>query len=319
MTYLSFLFFYFILFSMNILKRYAIKKIIVSTLCLLLFIMFYFLPTHEKEDIELNINDNKTMNVIYMLDNDNYVSRVNAYFDSNGLKDEIKKKIDILTNGSEDLYNFYPLIPNKTKLNSIKVDKNKVTLDFSKEFLSVNKYLEESMIEAILYTITEINGIDTLYINVEGRELRNLPNSHKDIPYPLKRSYGVNKEYNLNSLDNVNKTTVYFSKEKEGYNYYVPITQINNNDDNKIDIIIEELKSSINAQNDLNSYFDQKTKLINYNIEEDKIELMFNDFIFNNDKYIKEEQFVLVNSIFENYEIDEININNKYFFKRNNT
>lgn len=298
--------------SMNKLKDYALNKIIVSTICLILLGLFYFIPTHEKINTEVNILDEKTSNVIYMLDSDNYVSRVTTFFDSDSLSDEIKKKIEILTNGSDELYNFYPLIPSKTKLNSVKIDKNKVTLDFSKELLNVNKYMEENMIEAILYTITEINGIDTVYINVEGNELRNLPNSHKDIPYPLKRSYGINKDYDLNSFNDIDKTTVFFSKD----DYYVPITEITNRNEDKIEIIVEELKSSINAQKNLNSYFDQNVKLVDYKISKNKIDLSFNDYIFNNEEYFDKEKFILVNSIFENYNVKEININNKYNFKR---
>ncbi len=302
---------------MNKLKDYALNKITVSTICLVLLGIFYFIPTHDDIKTEVNINEDKTLNVVYMLDDDNYVSRVTTYFDSKNIEDEIKKKIDILTNGSNELYNFHPLIPKETKLNSVKVNKNKVTLDFSKEMLSVNKYMEEAMIEAILYTITEINGIDTVYINVDGVELRNLPNSHMDIPYPLKRSYGINKEYNLNSLNDISKTTIYFSKTDDDYNYYVPVTEVSNKDNDKIDIIIEELKSTINAQNNLNSYFDENTKLIDYKLEDDKLELKFNDYIFNNSEYADEEKFVLVSSLFENYDVNEITINNKYNFKRN--
>ena len=301
---------------MNKLKSFAINKVVVSTICLLLFGLFYFYPTHEEIKTEVNEEENKTINVIYMLDKDNYVSRVTTFFDSKNIEDEITNKINILTNGSNDLYDFYPLIPKNTKLNSIKVNKNKVTLDFSKELYNVSKYLEESMVEAILYTITEINGIDTLYINVDGIPLRNLPNSHMDIPYPLKRSYGINKEYNLNSLNDISKTTVFFSKSSDMYNYYVPVTSISNKNNEKIDIIIEELKSSINSQNDLNSYFDMKTKLIDYKIKDNKIELKFNEYIFNNEETQEEEKFILTNSIFENYDINEININDKYVFKR---
>ena len=301
---------------MNKIKNYAIKKIVISTTCLLLFGLFYFYPTNDSIKTEINVNDNKTEYVIYMLDSDNYVSRVTMFFDSDSIIEEIKKKIDILTNGSEELYNFYPLIPKNTKLNSVKINKNEVTLDFSKEFLKVNKYLEESMIESILYTITEINGIDTVYINVENEPFRNYPNSHKDLPYPLKRSYGINKEYNLNDLNNVNNTTVFFSKTKDDYKYYVPITEVNNKNEEKIDIIIEELKSSVNAQNNLNSFLNQKTRLIDYKIDNKKIELNFNEYFFNNKELQNDLGFILTSSIFENYNVNEIIINNKYNYKR---
>ena len=109
---------------MNKLKSFAINKVVVSTICLLLFGLFYFYPTHEEIKTEVNDEENKTINVIYMLDKDNYVSRVTTFFDSKNIEDEIRNKINILTNGSSELYDFYPLIPKNTKLNSIKVNKS---------------------------------------------------------------------------------------------------------------------------------------------------------------------------------------------------
>ena len=47
-------------------------------------------------------------------------------------------------------------------LNDVKVEKDAVYLDFSSEILTVNKYIEEEMIEAIVYSVTEINGINSV-------------------------------------------------------------------------------------------------------------------------------------------------------------
>ena len=290
-------------------KRYAINKITVSTMCLILLLMFYMLPTNNKIDTVINENENKKENVLYMLDDDNYVSKVISYYDEKSIIENIKKKINILTYGDESLNNFYSLIPKNTRLNSIKVDKDNVYLDFSKELMEISEYLEEEMIESIIYSLTEINGINNIYISVDGAKLNKLPNSDKELPYPLTRKYGINKEYNINSLNDITKTTIIFSKIDNNYKYFVPITKVSNISEDKIDIIIEELKSGVNAQNNLNGYISEKVSLEKYEITDDKINLVFNDYIFSDDskKVILEEvKYAISESIFENYDVNEV-------------
>ena len=279
-------------------KRYAIKKIMVSTLGLILLLMFYFFPTKEELNSEI-IKDNSSKQIVYLLDDDNYVSQVVTYFDTNSIEDNIKKRIDILKTG---INGFYPLLNNSIKLNSVKVDKDKVYLDFSSELLNINDYVKEYMIESITYSLTEINGINDIYITVNNNRV-------DFIEYPLNRNYGINKEYNINNLDHLNKTTVFFSKTKDDINYYVPVTKISNLSSDKIDIIIYELKSSINSQNNLNSYINDNLKLVNYNIEDNKMNLIFNNYIFNNDKILESVSYEISSSIFENYDVNEITFN----------
>ncbi len=275
-------------------KKFALNKIAVSTICLVLLSMFYFLPSHKNINITTNINKNKKESIVYLLDNDNYVSKVISYYDENSIEDLIRNKIDILTNGSEELSDFKPLIPKNTKINSLKIDKDNLYIDFSKEIKMVNKYIEEKMIEAIVYSLTEVNGINNIYISVDGEKLDNYD-------YPLTRSYGINKEYDITNLFNLNKVTIVFSKNIDGLNYYVPVTKISNDKTNKVEIIIKELKSSINAQNKLNSYLTDNIKLVNYNYKDNIMTLTFNKPIDNDSKLLIEE------SIKENYNVNKFN------------
>ena len=295
---------------MKIIKRYFINKIVVYTLCLFLIILFYFVPT--KEEVKYNVVEQKDLkeSVVYLLDNDEYLSRVILYYDNKTIESEINNIINILINGSDEYSFFHPLIPKNTKVNSIKIDKDSVYIDFNNKILDVNKYYEEQMIEAIVYSLTEINGINNIYISVNGKRLDKLPNSKISLPYPLTRKYGINKEYDLNSLFGVNKTTIYFSKNVDDYSYYVPVTKINNDKSDKIQIIISELKSSVNSVNNLNSYLDDKTKLIDYNISDKSIELVFNDYLFSDKKVLESVEYIISSSIFENYEVDKLIINN---------
>ena len=307
-------------------KKYIKNKIVVYTLILILLCLFYFVPTGETFEIEI-VNDNKNYdkNVVYLLDDDNYVSQVITYFDNTSITEDIKNKINVLIHGDNNLNNFYSLIPKTTILKNVKVDKDNVYLDFNKEILNVNEYMEESMIESIIYTLTETNGINNIYINVDGKPLKELPNSKKEIPYPLTRDYGINKKYDLTSFNDIDKTTIFFAKTNEEFTYYVPVTKISNTISDKIDIIIEELKSTVNSQDNLNSYINNNVKLVSKEINDEKINLIFNNYIFsdlNNKTILEEVKYIISESIFENYDVKEVSFssetdkNTKFIIKK---
>lgn len=307
-------------------KKYIKNKIVVYTLILILLCLFYFVPTGETFEIEI-VNDNKNYdkNVVYLLDDDNYVSQVITYFDNSSVTEDIKNKISILIHGDNNLNNFYSLIPKTTILKNVKVDKDNVYLDFNKEILNVNEYMEESMIESVIYTLTETNGINNIYINVDGKPLKELPNSKKEIPYPLTRDYGINKKYDLTSFNDIDKTTIFFAKTNEEFTYYVPVTKISNTSSDKIDIIIEELKSTVNSQDNLNSYINNNVKLVSKEINDEKINLVFNNYIFsdlNNKTILEEVKYIISESIFENYDVKEVSFstendkNTKFIIKK---
>ena len=286
------------------------NKIFVSTLVFGLLVLFYLVPS-PSFDMEVVEEENKKgkENVVYLLDEDNYVSRVISYYEESDIEALIREKIKILINGDKSLGKFYSLIPKNTILKDVKVEKNSVYLNFNKEFLSVNKYLEESMIEAIVFSLTEINGINNVYINVDSKKLTKLPNSGREIPYPLTRSFGINKKYDLNSLNELDKTIVYFVKTCDEVEYYVPVTKVSNTSGSKIDIIIEELKSTVNAQENLNSYVSSNIELVDSEITDEKVNLIFNDFIFSDasSKVILEEvKYVVSQSVFENINVKEV-------------
>ena len=50
----------------------------------------------------------------------------------------------------------------------------------------------------------------------------------------MTREYGVNKIYDLTSFRNVTKTTTYYIGKHENTLYYVPVTEITNNEKEKI-------------------------------------------------------------------------------------
>lgn len=298
------------------LKKSAIRRIMVSTLALIIVSVLYFLPSNEKslalkQTVEyVSVDDTP----IYLVNPDLYVVRTNIATNSKDNISLIKELIEALTIGnSKKEYiseHFQQVIPENTKLLNISLESGLLKLDFSKEFLNGSKDMEELMIEAIIYSLTEIDGVKEIMIFVEGTKLEVLPQSKIKLPNTLDRSYGINKVYNITSLKGLSKTTIYYIGEYNDIIYYVPVTKIeNDNGNNKIEIIIDELKSSPIYETNLMSYLASSVELENYEELENQVILSFNNEIFSNfeeQSILEEVKYSISLSIEDTLNVDEV-------------
>lgn len=299
------------------LKRKALRKIFISLSCILLIGILYLFPD-KNEPIKTNITKNNNTNIIYLVDNNNYVSRVSTILTSTKLEDKIKEIINILTIGSNNYIRegFTKVIPKNTKLIDINIENNLVKLNFSKELLNVSLENEEKMIESIVYSITSLDNIKYVSLYVDGNILNKLPKSNKNMNTILDRDIGVNKEFNITNVNNISKTTIYYMSKYNNYYYYVPVTKIDNNDKNKIEIIIKELTGNKLLNTNLISYLNSNTELLSYNETDKTLLLNFNEGILediNTNNILEEVSYSINLSIKENYNVDEVlyYVNNK--------
>ena len=247
---------------------------------------------------------------IYLLDDDNYLVRTNQYVINDNELNNIKEKINYLIIDSKNNIlinnNYQPTIPKNTKIIDIKIDNDIIKINFTKELLNVSSKSEEKMIESLIYTLTESNNINGIMIFVEGNILNKLPNSNKALPPLLTRDYGINKNYNLDNYKNTNHTTIYYIKDHN----YLPVTFINNDSKEKIEVIIEELKSNSLNQTNLISYLKANAILEDYEILNDSINLSFNKYIFedlNSQEILEEVKYAIYLSVRDNYHVKEVN------------
>jgi len=292
------------------LKRKALKKIFISLSCLGIFLIIYLFPTKDTE-LNTNIISTSETNVIYLKDNNNYISRVSTVLTSKSKQDKIKEMIEILTIGSNKYVRdgFNKVIPKNTKLINITIEDKLVKLNFSENLLNIDINNEEKMIEAIVYSITSLDNIDYVSIYVEGKILNKLPNSKKNLETILDRTIGINKEFNITTITDTTKTTIYYISKYDDYYYYVPITKIMNNNVSKIEVIIKELTSSKMLNTNLMSYLNSNTELLSYNETDESLLLNFNDSILtdiNTNNILEEVTYSINLSIKDNYDINEV-------------
>ena len=292
---------------MLLITTFLKRKILLFSLIIVvlgIYILF------NKKELPNTTYQNVNNDYVYLLDNDNYLVRTNQYVDSDSELNNIKEKINYLIINSKNNIlinnNYQPLIPENTRIIDLKIDNDILKINFSKEFLNVNAKNEEKMIEALIYTLTESNNINGIMLFVDGSILDKLPNSNNVLPPLLTRDYGINKTYNLNSYKNVNHTTIYYIKNHN----YLPVTFINNDSKEKIEVIIEELKSNSLNQTNLISYLKANAILEDYEILNDSINLSFNKYIFedfNSKEILEEVKYAIYLSIRDNYHIKEVN------------
>lgn len=311
------------------LKRMSIKKIMVSTAAIIILLIIYLIPDNRKE-IELKNKDieytyNNITDTIYLIDKNNYVARTNITSCNCNDIDKAKNLLDSLTiegKKSSIIPNgFRSIIPPDTTILNIELKDKILTIDFSKEFLDVSEVEEEKMIEAIIYTLTSIKGIDKITIKVEGNILTNLPHSKKIIPSVLDRSYGINKEYELTTINNIDSYTVYYINKYNDNNYYVPVTKyINKEEIEPVKIIIKELSSSPIYETNLMSHLNAGVVLKDYELKENNLKLNFNELLLSDpdsNKILEEVIYTIglsMNDIYNDLETVSFYVNNNEIY-----
>lgn len=296
------------------LKKRALRRIIISTLALFVLLLIYVFPKSDELDIPNEIIFTNEITIpIYTVDQNNLVARTNIIKKEN---DDITYIINVLTKKSNYsnylMTNFLPIIPENTKLINYSLNDKVLKLNFSKELLNVNENYEEKMIESLVYSLCNLKDVDKIIIFVENQKLNELPHSKKKLPASLDKNYGINKVYDINTFKSVTKATIYFMSKYENNYYYVPITKITNDSQNAVEIIINELKSTPTYENNLISFLNASYTLKNYELLENEINLSFDNNMLlslKNNDLLEKVKYSIELSLKDTFNVENVVIN----------
>lgn len=297
------------------LKRRALRKIIITTFSLLTVFAICIIPNslNSKDNfldtkIDLEYVNNLGTNEIYLLGPNKYLVKTNVLLETDNINTKIRSILDYLTIQKSDKLptGLSGIIPMNTKVNNVEIKESIVTIDFSKELLEVKEELEERLIEAITYSIINIDGVEAIKIKVDGNLLTELPKTKKKLPELLNRNFGINKVFDIDNLNGIQKVTLYYLDKISNQNYYVPVTKYLNDDREKINIIIDNLSSNYIYESSLVSLLNQNTELINYEIEDEIMTLNFNNSIFTHDKILEEVTYTIKESVCSTYPVKSV-------------
>ena len=301
------------------LRKFAYNKIFRTTGMLFLLLFLLLFPASKKysleeKNIKTSYIENKTE--VYLLDKKGYVARCMIDMVKENNEDYAKKIVELLI--IEGKYEqkipngFKGILPNDIKINNVKIEKENIYIDLSKEFYELSSENEIKTIELLTYNLTNIDNIKNVYLKIDGKLLDYLPNSKKNITQPFTKDDGVNKKVEVTNYKDVNSTTVYYISKNNNSFYYVPVTKTSNDKREKIKIIIDELASSYIYETNLMSFLNYNVKLLDYRQEDDVLHLNFNNYLFDNvsSKNILEEVvYSICLSVRDNYDVNTVVFN----------
>lgn len=273
-----------------------IRKLFYTTLTTFIIITVYTISSFKDNTLRTNLEleevINMKTNTAYLLNKDNYLTKVNIYLDSNKQEEQVKYMVEYLKKNNKRIERGYKgYIPEKTNILSIEIKDNILYLDLSKEFLEENTKV---IVPGLVRSLLSIKNIDRVDLKVEKEYINNYNKLLDD-------KIAINEEYNINNRKNINEVVIYYLTND---NNYIPVTKYLNDDREKIEIIIDELKESNNSN--LISYLNNNLKLNDYEEENDVYILNFNNYL-NEDKTTKEYLLnEIAYSIFDNYQVSSV-------------
>ena len=290
------------------------RKLLISFLTLFVLSLVYLFPTNKQYEETLTIKEAK-YHSIYLLNKNILVETKIVSNSKTDILEQIKDIIASLTINSpkskyiDDIY--LPLIPENTKVLNLSLENNLLKINFSKEFLNVNKDTEEKVIESLLYSLTKLDEVKEIMLFVENEKLDCLPVSKKKLPLTLTKSFGINKVYNVNNVFTMDVLNLYYYTNINDEYHLVPVSIFTNDSKDKVEIIIEELKSSPIHQSNLMSFLSSNAKLLDYEIKENTIRLEFSSYLldnFFNDSLIEEVKYAISKSFEDTLGVTNVNL-----------
>lgn len=273
-----------------------LQKLFTATLIVFLILTITTIPNltkHKTLQVNLEIEDvtHLPTTSIFLLNKDNLLVKTSIFINQ---QEEIPYIIDCLKRNNKNIpSDLKGYLSKDVKLINYQLEDNILYLDFSKELLTKEKQMNDRIITGIVYSLLEIDGVEKVSITINKEPL-------KDYPKLLDKSIGVNKDYEINQRKDIKKVVIYYL---DGDNNYLPITKYLNDNRDKIEIIIEELKNSDDNISPLNI----NTELISYKEVENVLYLNFNEYLLDKNEETRKEIIDMISySVFENYDVNMV-------------
>lgn len=292
----------------------AIRKIFITTVTMFIILTVFSIPMVQNiETLPVNLEFEEvssiSTNSIYLMNKNGYLVKANILLDEEKKENNVLKILNNLIRSDESKFSngLVGTIPEGVKVNAVFCGSELVTIDFSSEFLKVDVSLERKMLQSIVYSILDIEGVNGVSILVDGANYKSSVNTGEEYPLVFDKSIGINDSYDLKSRNDISRVVVYYLENIDDSLYYVPVTKYVNDDRDKIKIIVEELTTSYIYEENLMSFLNSKTKLIDYHEENDVMFLNFNEYLFDsNDKVLEEVIYSIGYSVFDSYDVSMV-------------
>jgi germination protein M len=232
--------------------------------------------TDEEADETADLDTNKQ--VLYLFDKNGYV--VPQTFDLPAVNTVARQALEYMVKDGPITSmlpdGFQAVLPAGTEVNGVDIQEGVAVVDFSSEFESYNAESEKSILEAITFTLTQFDTVNTVKLRIDGKELNAMPVNGTPIGEGVSRANGINLEENgIVDIQNSETVTLYFLADKGDNNYYyVPVTRRVKETDDIVKATIEELIKGPSFTSVLQSDLNYDVELLNNSIDNNGVVLL---------------------------------------------
>lgn len=180
-------------------------------------------PVVPNEEIE---DEGLTKRQVYTISKDNLVVPLTVGFEpKEELINEITFLSSLLNNDSSLVKGDYVgVLPKNTDLKEVTLEEKILTLNYTETFVNYESNKENRILEAITWTFTQYEEVDSVVLAVEDEVLTHMPVANLPLPSKLNRSIGINNHLFNTGLSNQKTVNIYYQKEINNKATYVPVT-----------------------------------------------------------------------------------------------
>ncbi|GIP16992.1 sporulation protein [Paenibacillus montaniterrae] len=197
----------------------------------------------------LNQSDNAEQYIVYLQDKNGYLAPISLPVAVAEGEEVAVKLLEVMVDqgmyASSLPLDFRAMIPQGTEILGYQHNPETgiATVNLSEAFADYNGQDERSMIESITWTLTSLEGINGVELQLNGAKLEEMPVAQYPLDQPLTRTIGINIEMDEGvSYSQAAPVTLYFSSEtSNNEQYYVPVTRMIQRTDTMEIAAIEEL------------------------------------------------------------------------------
>lgn len=223
-----------------------LRYITLASLGFVIFLGYFFSGTEEKTQSATATENMQT--VIFKDESDTLIPVSVDIGNENDPEKNYRGVIEMMKSSDYTTMGLYPLLDPQLEINTLIMEQNQLTFDFTDDLHVKNDQEALDICEAFSYLFC-IDGIEKVNVLINGQEVSTLENS--TIPLScITSQLGINNfETSTSDLYKTSSVIVYNEKNIDDQTYYIPVTtridDLENSLDSKVSLLLDHFDNPV--------------------------------------------------------------------------
>ena len=223
-----------------------LRYITLASLGFVVFLGYFFSGKEEKPQSAKSPENMQT--VIFKDESDTLIPVSVDIGNENNPEKNYRGIIEMMKSSDYTAMGLYPLFDPQLEINTLIMEQNQLTFDFTDDLHVKNDQEALDICEALSYLFC-VDGIEKVNIQINGQQVSTLENS--TIPLScITSQLGINNfETSTSDLYKTSSVIVYNEKNIDGQTYYIPVTtridDLESSLDSKVSLLLDHLDNPV--------------------------------------------------------------------------